>query len=511
MLLYGDEGSVCVWNSVDVLVEGQLQHGRVINVADGGLIIDFQCASQRAQFVAYGRIFRCYPNWLIPTDDVQVLLRRRADAAWLWYPGNVVDLDFEDANCVEVSLPHGTVRELLPWEQVRPPLSHVDLEERRVMPGHFVVRWCRLAVPHWAGVSQRVGQIFRWELQRRCDALCICVKNQTMDYLQRQIDNPLTTEQVEGVYKLARMAKRSDVTSGPIVPVFPHRVVPSVAPLRRKRKLSGGDRDGVPLSVELLVEIFQSLNSLGRVRCRRVSSLWNALLTTDAYFPDVRVSGHWLDYDALHYAEHTTYWAAVCLLKCLRHATKTVVLSHLDVSEWRELTAVINYIRPARRLPVLVLCGCDLGEPFDWAKDVIGSTAQLAVQSGCQRLVWVNCRFADRALQAVVTQHAFRVQSPEAMEVQLWDLLESSLQLQKPLDRSAIAQWIAESVAQQRNYDIEMILLGLWNYQSADPRPATPYRGREWTASMLAQLDATQLTTLTTAYLHDWLDERVAT
>ncbi|XP_055344458.1 uncharacterized protein LOC129592443 [Paramacrobiotus metropolitanus] len=503
MLVYGDDGSVYGWNSVDVLVEGQLQHGSVINVADGGLIIDFQCTSQRGEFVEYGRIFHCNADTSdslrIPRGAVQVLLRRRAGAAWLWYPGNVVPLgDYIDAVFVEVSLPHGSVLELLPWEQVRLPLSPADLEARRVKAGAFIVRSCRLAVPRWTGVSQRVAHMFRCELNRRWKALYISVIKETFTYLQPGILFPLDTEQVATVYKLARSAKRGEGMSKQTLPK-----------LRRKRKTLGGEyeEEGLVLPPELLLDIFRSMDSVGRVRCRRVCALWNALLTTDAYFPDVCISGNCADYAVMYLAEQSSYWTAICLLKCLSNATTVVVLKEVDLYDCRTLTAPIQYIRQGRGMPVLVLYQCDLGRAFYWPEDRIRSVAQLGVDSGFERMRWVNCRFCDDRLQAVVSQHAFRVQSQEAMEVQLWDVLESSLILETPLDRPGITQWIADCNAHQRKHDVERILKGLWKYETADPRPSSRYRDREWTESDLADLDVTKLTTLTTVFLHGCLND----
>ncbi|XP_055353176.1 uncharacterized protein LOC129599064 isoform X2 [Paramacrobiotus metropolitanus] len=93
MHLYG--GEMDAWNAVDVQVDGQLQHGRVINMVDGGLIVDFGCHAQHSQFVEYGRIFRWSPSFGNSGEGtfwmaVSVLLRRPTDGAWIWHIGMTV-------------------------------------------------------------------------------------------------------------------------------------------------------------------------------------------------------------------------------------------------------------------------------------------------------------------------------------------------------------------------------------------------------------------------------------
>ncbi|XP_055348489.1 uncharacterized protein LOC129595489 [Paramacrobiotus metropolitanus] len=112
MFLYENKSVAChpvyQWNSVDLLTEnGLFQHGEVIDVAENGLIVDFRCSGQRAQFVNYDNIFLgslipCCAGYSHCNDElrrhpkatenarVEVLCRSQPGAAWLWYPGRLL-------------------------------------------------------------------------------------------------------------------------------------------------------------------------------------------------------------------------------------------------------------------------------------------------------------------------------------------------------------------------------------------------------------------------------------
>ncbi|XP_055357247.1 uncharacterized protein LOC129602275 [Paramacrobiotus metropolitanus] len=156
--------AVYAWNAVDVLVDGQLQHGDVINMTEGGLIIDFKCPTKRAQFVKYGLIFHCNNRqnfWPWGEQPAQVVLRRHSDGAWIWYPGALVSLGSFTSNNVElvdIQRPYGTVRELLPWQQVRLAPTNAVLEERRVGQTDFVIRDCPMPGELWSEETPHSGR-----------------------------------------------------------------------------------------------------------------------------------------------------------------------------------------------------------------------------------------------------------------------------------------------------------------------------------------------------------------
>ncbi|XP_055344401.1 uncharacterized protein LOC129592403 [Paramacrobiotus metropolitanus] len=511
MLVYEDEQhTVFAWNAVDVRVDGQLQHGEVIDVAEGGLIIDFRCAGHRAHFVAYGSIFdsRYQETW--PTY-VQVLLRRASDGAWIWYHGEVLPLGPYLSNrseYVEVLLPHDTVRELVPVDQVRPQPSDEDLQGCVVTEKDFVIRSCPLPGTYWADESRVLKELFKAELGQRCKVRCTSVLSQTMLYLQCQNAAPLTIQQVEEAYAWAKKEAETDSPCPTSEHIFRQMATRSAS----KKRKSGQPQKKFPLPSELLVDIFQSLDSIGRVRCRRVCQLWNTLLTTDAYFPDVRVSGWQSDAPDLPFIPDM-YWMVVCLLKCLHRTTKTLVITGLDIVQCRSLAAVARHILSGYRVRTLVLNECRFSyldmeeEEEDYFPDMVNCLVGLAEDFAADsRMVWKRCRLAHDQLEAVVVQQGFHVRSREEMALQVWEVFEKSLVLERPLDRPAVKDWIAACVEQHDDSQIDDIIRAVGMYQSADPRPATLHRGRGWTAADIGQLDVSEMNVLTAASFSEAID-----
>ncbi|XP_055356590.1 uncharacterized protein LOC129601740 isoform X2 [Paramacrobiotus metropolitanus] len=466
MLFYGGpQHSVCAWNAVDVLIDGQLQHGRVINVAEKGLIIDFECPSRRSQLVKYGntRMFRCHKQYERPIEFAQVLLRRHPDGAWIWYWGKIVPVDSyssADFEYLDVERPYGTVRELVPREQIRSPLSCAIEAQLRVKAGDFVVRSSPLpfAYRSLSNDWHLLGQAVHGELARRHGLLFTGVN---------------TMCRSSTFYTTQNEAGKSQP---PLEEVVKMRLPPV-----------------------LLVKIFQSLDSIGRVRCRRVCQVWNTLLTTEAHFPDVRVCGNHAEYR--DFPRDGMYWVAACLLKCLSSATKLAVMSKLVMYDGRHLPATLNHILAPGRLPVLVFHDCDLGSTLSFFKRVAVRTADLIVQCSCDRVVWKKCRVPEESFVAFVAQESIGVQSHHQMEAELWDVFERNLFCRQLCERQTLQDWITETFRNPAANYRQLILKVLNEYQSADPRESTHYRQREWTAANIADLDAGRLTAVTVAVL----------
>ncbi|XP_055334247.1 uncharacterized protein LOC129585555 [Paramacrobiotus metropolitanus] len=210
MLFCGRKHSVSAWNAVDVRMKSKkLKHGHVINVAEGGLIIDFGCENQRAKFIKFGRIFHCFYNHFSrATRDAQVLLRSPTTGAWIWYPGQVIDLgEYRPgyAQLVEVQLPDRTVRELFPMEQVRqPPTVRYLRGELKVWEGHFIIHSRKLPGVGWAWESHWLKEVFKRELRERLGVLCTSLLGSTVQYLH-----------ADGWYfKPVKMMKMKDVLLG---------------------------------------------------------------------------------------------------------------------------------------------------------------------------------------------------------------------------------------------------------------------------------------------------------
>ncbi|XP_055344344.1 uncharacterized protein LOC129592358 [Paramacrobiotus metropolitanus] len=328
--------------------------------------------------------------------------------------------------------------------------------------------------------------------------------------LRGQNAAPLTCKDVEDAYVLAKYEVHKAVHSSAVAYVLRQIVMGNTS----KKRKTPGNRQSLPLPVELMVEIFQTLDSIGRVRCRRVCALWNSILTTDTYFPDVRVS-HWSSESADLPSLPDMFWVVASLLKCLNRATTTLMITGVGFLECRKLSALVRHLLAGRRLRTLVFFQCRFSVFDTEERDVlfeqsVGRLTRLAGDFAVdRRMVWKQCRVVS-SLEAVVEQHVFSVQPREAMAVQVWEVFEAGLVLQRPLDRQAVKDWIAACIVDHSDSEIEDMVMAVNNYQSADPRPGTLHRGRLWTAADIGQLDVGQLSVLTVASLGAGFDSSLA-
>ncbi|XP_055328716.1 uncharacterized protein LOC129581578 [Paramacrobiotus metropolitanus] len=462
MHVYGHE--LNGWNGVDVRLDGKLQHSRVLNVVGGGLIIDFQCPAKRSQFVEYGRIFQWKGERWLPGAGrpVSVLLRRQPGGAWMWHAGTVLSLgegedSYNQATFVEVKLPQGTLRELVPGEQVRQPPREELSKVQRVEKDDFVIRCCPLSATQWS-----IGETFHCILSVWSRALCTSVLCQTLLYLQLREDDPLAAEEFQLAYDEAK--KEKDTGGSTMTLWFNNSDRPTMSiifpwvgqhwatiTLNRKPMPRGRHRSGLPLPAELLVEIFQSLDSVERIRCRRVCYRWNEHLTMEAYFPDVRmtVGERYCDGD-LQFSIDGLFWMVSGWLKCTNTHTKMVVITELEFGWSRHLAALSAHLSHSRHVPLLVFYGCDFTLPSCRINYNIFSVAALASEFATyDRILFKHCRISDDDLDASLPQLCFRGQSRRDMEMQLWDVVEDNLVFKKQRDRQTTLDWLADCKARQ--------------------------------------------------------------
>ncbi|XP_055354007.1 uncharacterized protein LOC129599723, partial [Paramacrobiotus metropolitanus] len=208
-------------SSVDVLTEsGLFQHGEVIDVAENGLIVDFHCSEQRAQFVSYDNIFdasvaHCtseYSSWrdelhsspaVRENASVQALCRAHPGAPWLWYPGRLRSTVLNPLQSglmvVEIQINGRLVMEVLPPCQVRFPPNQKDLSRRALHPNHFVARECRVPENYGSTVTPAIDAGFRHSFSeaQRAHIVPVLDRNcEKLKYVQRSDGRPLTEDEV---------------------------------------------------------------------------------------------------------------------------------------------------------------------------------------------------------------------------------------------------------------------------------------------------------------------------
>ncbi|XP_055353187.1 uncharacterized protein LOC129599072 isoform X2 [Paramacrobiotus metropolitanus] len=488
MFVYEEDNqshSMFAWNAVDVLIDGLLQLGKVINVVEKGLIINFGCTGQGSEFIEYEHIFHA-TRVFDPLDtfldpNVQVLLRVGPDCPWKWYPGIVLSPGDEGGYLaglfiVEAQLPHGTVRELLPRNQVRRPPSDADLDGRRVQDKDFVIRSCPMPSA-WTGETGLLREIFPLILPRARGVFNTMVQSDSLQYLQRGSDRALLPDELEELFnrtkkKFYKCAIPQDVW---LQTSLWHKVLRD-----RKRYTFPFLEPDESIPSKLLVEIFQSLDSGNRTRCRRTCTLWNNLLTTEDDFPDVRVSGR--QDDCPSPGMQPVFWIMTCLLHCVNRRTKTMVLMHMTLDDCEDAAAMVRFVVGRTGTLVFYRCALHFTDAYmgihsvtPSIKDIVGCLVRMC--RSAERVEWIRCRLADPYMSAEVAHNALPYQPADQLERQLWDLFEANLVVEKAVDLKRLSQWIDHALGCARCNPFDQLKRILCSYQSVDPRCSSHLRG----------------------------------
>ncbi|XP_055350682.1 uncharacterized protein LOC129597205 [Paramacrobiotus metropolitanus] len=331
------------WNAVNVDVDGVLQVGHVIGLDDTTgalprLIIDFGYATQHSLLVEYGRVFNlCDAHRTteegknaycsIPAgddyEDVQVLLRSHPDQPWKWHPAKVVLSGFVALShyaLVEIMVGGAHTRELLPDEQMSAPPSGEDLQRRMVRPGDFVIRTCSVPPGYWTTAEPAARDLFRQKLENVSGQgknagkglRIVAVLSQTITYLQRSSESPVSEEDAAGLWNEAVQDAKPKETE----------ITDFVEKTKRKQPLRTDEVGYLALAPEIVAEIFESMDTMERLRCRRVCHLWNEILTLEELCKPVCIS---LENDA--YGKLPSDYAAyACVFKDITPATRTICI-----------------------------------------------------------------------------------------------------------------------------------------------------------------------------------------
>ncbi|XP_055334341.1 uncharacterized protein LOC129585616 [Paramacrobiotus metropolitanus] len=447
MHIFGDLHNVVhAWNSVDALVAGRLQHGRVIDVHADGLIIDFESPHQCSQFLESGMISdssdklttenewsrnRCSDNCRKTEVDVlQVLMRSRFGRPWVWYPAKFLPLqwNYEASVCgyVEVQLEDATVTEMLPsWQIFRRPAVD-DLATRKTGRGHFVIRTCDLPSSCSSMITSALSVNFRTSLQRQSNVHWMSVTDDKLLYLQRadksSIEPANLVECFQNNDKWEINDECKQVTSSKECQI-PHQWHHHNA-----ETMHSADKMGLP--IELLTEIFQSFDSVHRSRCRRTCYLWNSILSSQANFTDIWIAGKDHASSSLKGHGKNVYSLANSLPKQPNNRIKSVTFTDAHYNEDCTDIALMNQLMQTTipKLRRIVFHRCEFGMRQCVKGELRTLTCSFAVD--CV-IVWKDCRlshpagrlYADFSLTFENTKDS-RVTD---MESRLWDLFKKSL------------------------------------------------------------------------------------
>ncbi|XP_055355574.1 uncharacterized protein LOC129600925 [Paramacrobiotus metropolitanus] len=507
MHLYEDTGRlVYAWNAVDVEMKGGLQHGHVIGLDENDnapprLLVDFGCPTQPAVLVPYGKIWECSSRrFTVLNKGTAVEALLHDGPHWKWYPGKLLKPRFDDLEemvLVEVLVDGQQRRELLPWLQVRGACAEAG-RPGQIEAGHFVLQTCSVPDGYWI-LERSVAAWLLREVERMHQLRFVQVLSQTMLYLRCRRDMTWGGENMVAI----EFERNRNFYNEPLK----NAGTSADAEPKRKTPVSVGEKH-LALPLEVLKEIFLSLDTVDRVRCRRTCQLWTRLLTADDVGSEVRVA---LPEDRVR----DVYALYACIAKSITPATRTISLRESGMYREEVFDVAQNLLNDAgirihrfivhRRSSSLEESAVTL--PALSSEMTAGWTELLPY---CQRLIVKD--FALTVLEDELTVMEFRLPlivftRGQVDEADVVDLFEKHLHHEgPPVDVQRIAQCMASGmVSKERARAVRKILQA---YQASDPRPSAHYQEHRWSLYNMASVDVGQLNHFClcalSRYVNDW-------
>ncbi|XP_055357425.1 uncharacterized protein LOC129602434 [Paramacrobiotus metropolitanus] len=379
-------------NSVDVLGDdGLLRYGRVVDIADDGLFIDFLCPTRTREHTPFSSVYlptsleplhmreidrpRTVPTAPIP---VEVLIRETPFDSWMWVPAKMESLVSYEAPALygmalvrwwnkmqfEDIVPLERIRWRIPgpggwWGALGMPapsqfaLTLLDCGEGivegavfaqpdAVIKGKFS-KWS-MALPKELAVNGYILQRYNWELWMREPFCCVNFADGRLQCIERRT----AAEKAEAVSeKEARYSNLEGATDsfdgvlGLMCSFYPNKCLLYVS-----------TQDEAPvdeidaLTVEVWQEVFSHLETWDQNRLRTVCFAWNAILESSVITAQLvlKTTGYSGTFE-------TSRTLVPCMMStifnCLRASTKHIILSDperiLYVEDLLQLLDVINY------------------------------------------------------------------------------------------------------------------------------------------------------------------------
>ncbi|XP_055344326.1 uncharacterized protein LOC129592341 isoform X2 [Paramacrobiotus metropolitanus] len=468
---------VHAWNAVDVLVDGRLRHGSVVNTAENGLLVNLFCPSQTELFVEFGKIFDCSDKllqksqyrlsckpytgykaateWKYPLQlngrgsaHVEVLMRDGSKGPWTWYPAIVLVTGFSTNQCdyafVEVQLEGYTLQELVPPAQIRSTLTHEQLQDRLIQPNDFVIStWCLPEdTPILCAAFQR-----ELEMHHKIMPISVVLKENELIFLKRH-----NTEEPFRPMEEAFHSAKSKLASNQVRISKLSHAEQMYRRILAKRPTSKCLRTALPIAV--LRDVFQYLDTIDRQRCRRTCHLWNSLVKSAELCLEVPISltkPCFARY-RLHPRQWTHMYAMLaCFLKFVGPTTKRICIGDIPYSRRDLASASINFLvyhEIVKDIQQVVFYNCHI--PVD------DFHVYCAFQPLCQQVIWRNCTVClpCRRIGPLKSFVAHVVIDLESISRSLlWDIFEDHLDRTQFLPLERIAQWLTDMSASRRGYE----------------------------------------------------------
>ncbi|XP_055350313.1 uncharacterized protein LOC129596931 [Paramacrobiotus metropolitanus] len=537
--IYNRPDAIFTWNAVDVQgSDGSGEYGRVINALNGGLVVDFDCPGRRAELVdpstfhvwrsrrppghtfsgslqsadAFeGAVFlQRYP------EEVEVLARETADRPWTWHAATPLYLQMFWKRYIflemQLSETEGgvKVKRLLRAHPVRLLGPGLPEAAEVVGKGDFVTRSRALPANYWGGGPVSAALWEAWKEAVQASELAfwpVSLVGDTLVYLQELLETPLLDGHLEEL--LVQATKKLQ----PPPPTLP--AVMETASEETRMSV---------LPVEVLRDVLDMLDTVQRVKCRRVWALWDAVVGTE--WRVIWVSfAHQRLVDAAGKAttaeeaawQRSAYLVGMCLWKCLTEDTETIIVT--NAVQQRHNTGLEDCFSLVSNLlhdlqvdddpdPTMII------HNFHWElydvmmEDVHGAAAALehfhgdmddvldedqlhAAAAAVERVVWVDGTFGGPVehFRREPVRYAVSYRCAEAVDVygsgepDYWHLhlravLETDLpSAETPDGERMLADWLSQAAASPDCRRVDRIVRLC---QEEDPRVLVQYGNVPW-------------------------------
>ncbi|XP_055356538.1 uncharacterized protein LOC129601698 [Paramacrobiotus metropolitanus] len=373
----------------------------------------------------------------------------------------------------------------------------------------FVTRARTLPAAYWGGgpVSAARWEAWKEAVQASEHAFWpVCLMGATLVYLQELRGTPLLDQHLEEL----RMQANSKLQASPCPLLFVS--VPASAALAD----DDGQGSALPcLPAEVQRAVLDMLDSVQRAQCRRVCPLWDALIGTEwrviwvsfAHQRLVDADGKATTPDEAGW-QRSAYLVGMCLWKCLRETTQTIVISNA-VQQWQnnglgDCLDLLDWLLREQEWDDDVRV---VMQRFHWELDGPLTDELHAAAAAVERVVWLKGTFSGPV------EHFRRVPVPlcyshvddedddeEELPVHadLSHLLEAYLAEPEGEERARLLQWLRDAAEQPADSADRQRIDKILHYcQEQDPRVLAKYGDVAWTVDALQADQLGRLTKLT--------------
>ncbi|XP_055356654.1 uncharacterized protein LOC129601787 [Paramacrobiotus metropolitanus] len=402
-------------------------------------------------------------------------------------------------------------REVLPAKQIRLLSLEMDAERECLQPDQFVIGTFKVPNGYWS-LKRSLSALILRQIEEKFQLRFISVLSQNIQFLWRSEEHSLADiERVVGIefrnsknYRKALYETNEDLEA-------------AETELKRKKQLSTGPA-GLALPLELLKEVFQSLDNIHRQRCRRTCQQWEAIIASPEVCRNVVVA-RYEAISSLRWEWNEDYALYNCVFKHIVPGTRTVCIrdtlvgeDHYGFLEGKSrargyMDVIKNALDNAgihvERLVVHQQC-LSIGNPYNKlnlrAVFAVMAEQNLRLASCCDRMILKDY---ELTIVNLIARPFIRFRIPlievislsKTSETEIWNVFENYLHSTTPaLNMKHITQFTATLAECPRQAQRVIKILG--NYQSCDPRPSAHYREHEWTLSNVAGVDVEKLNRL---------------